>query len=67
MKDMNKVKGSTQKTTIITTARERNKIVTLSLDQRNINTRKTSKTHTLDINKNNIIGHFKTRDIKFCT
>lgn len=67
MKDVNKVKGSTQKTTTISNARERNKIVTLPLEQSNMNAKNTSKFHTLDIKKNNIIGNFKTRDIQFCT
>ena len=62
MKDMNKVKGSTQKTTTITNAREENKIVTLPLEQRNINVKDTSKLHTLELKMNNIIGHFKTKN-----
>lgn len=48
MKDMKKVKGSAQKTTTIRNARERYKIVTLPLEQSNINEKKTSKLHTLD-------------------
>jgi len=67
MKEVNKVKGSTQKTTTIKNAREKNKIVTFPLEQRNINEKNTSKFHTLDLKKNNIIGHFKTKDIQFCT
>ena len=59
--------GSTQKTTTINNARERYKIVTLPLEQSNINEKNTSKLHTLDLNKNSVIGHFKTRDIQFCT
>ena len=67
MKGVKKVKGSTQNTTKITNAREKNKIVTLLLDQRNINAKNKSKFHTLDLKKNNIIEHFKTRDVQFCT
>ena len=67
MKDVNKVKGSTQKTTTITNARERYKIVTLPLEQSNIDEKNRSKFHTLDLKKNNVIGHFKNRDIEFCT
>jgi len=67
MKNVNKVKGSTQKTTTIRNARERYKIVTLPMEQSNINEKNTSKLQTLDLKKNNITGHFKTRDIQFCT
>ena len=67
MKDVNKVKGSTQKTTTITNARERYKTVTLLLEQSNINEKNTSKLDTLDLKKKNIIGHSKTSDIQFCT
>ena len=67
MKDVNKVKGSTQKTITIRNARERYKIVTLPLEQSNIKEKNTSKLHTLDLKKNNIIGHFKTRDTQFST
>lgn len=67
MKDMNKVKGPIQKVKTITNAREKNKIVTQSLGQRNINAKNTSKFHTLDLNKNSMKGHFKTKDIQFST
>ena len=62
MKDINKVKGSHK-----SNAREKNKIVTPQLEQRNINAKNTSKLRRLDLKKNNIIGHFKTGDIHFST
>ena len=62
MKDVKKVKGSTQNTTTIRNARERYKIVTLPLEKSNINEKK-KKIHTLDLKKNKIIRYFKTKDI----
>lgn len=67
MRDVNEVKRSTQNTTTITNAREIYKTVTLPLEQSNINEKNTSKLHTLDLKKNNIIGHFKMEDIQFFT
>lgn len=61
------MKGLIQKTKTITNVREKNKIVTPSLEQRNITTENTSKFHTSNLKKNNMIEHFKMRDIQFST
>ena len=67
---MNKVEGSTEKTTTITNAREKNKIVTLPSKQRNINEKTTSKLNTLDrekkFNFTNIATTERTLSLNIC-